>query len=115
MKRAFYALTLLVAPWITTPSLAQSNIGLTQYPAPSCEKPQAVTATQPRPLPEKYTDAQAIAYNKQVDAYNAQMRSYNAQMTAYGACLNTYIANGNADMQRIRAALDSAVAASKTP
>jgi hypothetical protein len=110
VRRALYAL-----PLLATPCLAQSNIGLTQYPAPKCEKPQPVTATQPRPLPEKYTDDQAIAYNKQVDAYNAQMRSYNAQMTAYGGCLNAYIANGNADMQRIRAALDAAVAASKAP
>jgi hypothetical protein len=110
-----YALALLII--LTMPVSAQtgSNIGLTEYPAPKCEKPKPVDAAKPRPLPEKYTDAQAIAYNKQVDSFNAQMRTYNNQMTAFGTCLNAYIANGNADMQRIRAGLDAAVTASKAP
>lgn len=110
-----YVLALLI--FFAAPAMAQtgSNIGLTEYPAPKCEKPSPVDAAKPKPLPEKYTDAQAIAYNKQVDAFNAQMRTYNAQMTAFGNCLNAYIANGNADMQRIRAGLDAAVAASKAP
>jgi hypothetical protein len=102
---------------VATPCLAQpgSNIGLGQYPAPKCDKPQAVTATPPKKLPEKYTDDQAIAYNKQVDAYNAQLRARNAQMTAYNSCLQAYIANGNEDARRIRDALDAAVAEAKAP
>ena len=57
---------------------------------PGCTKPQAVDESQkPRPLPERYSDDQAIAYNRQVDAYNARMRAFNEQSTAFGACINT--------------------------
>ena len=100
---------------IALPAAAQtpgSNIGLSQYPAPGCTKPQAVDESQkPRPLPERYSDDQAIAYNRQVDAYNARMRAFNEQSTAFGACINTYIAKGNADLRRIQDALNSAAAA----
>ncbi len=113
MKRALL-LMLLAA----TPALAQtpagSNMGLTQYPAPSCTKPAGIDATaKPAPPPDNLTDLQAIAYNRKVDAYNAAMRANNEQMNAFAACINAYIANGNADMQRIRAALDAAIASTR--
>lgn len=110
MKRILPALLLTALPALAqTPG---SNIGLNQYPAPGCTKPQAVDESQkPRPLPEKYSDDQAIAYNKQVDTYNARMRAFNEQSSTFGACINTYMANGNADLRRIQEALNNAVAA----
>jgi hypothetical protein len=115
MKRALLVLLLSAAPALAqTPTLAPtpagSNIGLAQYPAPGCTRPQPVDAQKPAPLPENYTDDQAKVYNRRVDAFNAQMRAYNAQMATYGGCIQTYVANGNADMRRIRDALDAAVA-----
>ena len=104
---------------IATPAVAQgpgTNIGLAQYPAPACQKPQAVDATaKPKPPPENASETQAIGYNRQVDAYNAAMRAHNEQAAAFTTCINAYIANGNADMQRIRAALDAAVASANAP
>lgn len=104
----------LVMPALVMPALAQaqgdSNIGLTQYPAPACRKPQPVTLPAPNPPPGDLTETQAIGYNKQVQAYNAAMRAHNEQIGAFTACINTYIANGNADMRRIRDSLDAAVA-----
>jgi hypothetical protein len=119
MKRALLLLALSAAPAFAqapTPAPAGSNIGLTQYPSPTCSKPQNIAAMPKPPAPpEKPSETQAIGYNKQVDAYNAAMRTYNEQTAAFGACINSYIANGNADMQRIRAALDAAVASAKAP
>jgi len=110
--------TLILMLLITTPALAQapagSNMGLTQYPAPSCSRPAGMDATaRPAAPPENLTEIQAIAYNKKVDAYNAAMRANNEQMNAFATCINAYIANGNADMQRIRAALDAAIASTR--
>jgi hypothetical protein len=113
MKR-FAILLLLTA----TPALAQaqagSNMGLTTYPAPSCTRPVGVDATaKPAAPPDNLTELQAIAYNRKVDAYNAAMRANNEQANAFATCINAYIANGNADMQRIRAALDAAIASTR--
>ncbi len=108
MKRTLFLLLLAA-----TPALAQgSNIGISQYPAPTCTKPAAVDETQKlKPPPEKFNDDQAIAYNKRVDAYNVAMRDYNGRLTAFNGCIQAYLANGNADMRRIKDALDAAVAA----
>jgi hypothetical protein len=113
MKRALSLLLLTLSPAFAQAPTG-SNMGLAQYPAPNCTRPQGVNpGAKPTPPPEKFTDEQAIAYNKKVDAYNAQMRTYNEQSTAFGTCINTYIANGNADMRRIRDALDAAVGNAK--
>jgi hypothetical protein len=107
MKRALYALAL-----IATPCFAQSNIGLTQYPAPKCDKPQPVDASaQPAAPPENPTTIQAESYNSRLRAYNNAIRDYNGRVETYSACIQTYLANGNADARRIREALDAAVAA----
>jgi len=110
--------TIILMLLTATPALAQvpagSNIGLAQYPAPSCTRPAGVDAVaKPAAPPDNATEIQAIAYNKKVDTYNAAMRANNEQTLAFGACINAYIANGNADMQRIRAALDAAVASTR--
>ena len=111
MTRALLLLCLSALPALAQ-APAGSNIGLAQYPAPTCQKPQDPSTIQkPKPPGENLTETQAIGYNKQIDAYNAAMRAYNEQASAFGTCINAYIANGNADMQRIRAALDAAVAA----
>ena len=108
MKRALFFLLLTAAP-----ALAQgSNIALSQYPAPTCTKPQAVDETQkPRPPSENASNDAVETYNRRVDVYNAGMRGYNAQLTAYNGCMQAYIANGNADLQRIQGALNAAAAA----
>ncbi len=113
MKRAAILMLLTATPaWAQAP--AGSNISLAQYPAHTCTKPAGVDATaKPARPQDNLTEIQAIAYNKKVDAYNAAMRANNEQAGAFSACINAYIANGNADMQRIRAALDAAVASTR--
>jgi hypothetical protein len=106
-------LALLLA---ATPALAQSdsrsNIGLTQYPAPKCQTPPEVDASlKPASPPDNPTEAQAGIYNSRVRAYNAAMRAHNDGVKNYTACIQDYIAAGKADMARIQAALDAAVAA----
>ena len=39
------------------------------------------------------------------------MRGYNAQLITYNGSMQAYIANGNADLQRIQGALNAAAAA----
>jgi hypothetical protein len=113
MKRFLFAVLLVAAP-AHAQAPAGSNINLSQYPASTCVKPAPVDpAAKPVPPQDRLNDLQAIAFNKKVDAYNAQMRAYNEQSVAYGNCINTYIANGNADMRRIRDALDAALAGTK--
>jgi hypothetical protein len=107
MKRALYALAL-----IATPCLAQSNIGLTQYPAPKCDKPQPVdVSARPPAPPENPSTSQAESYNSRLRAYNNAIRDYNGRIETYNSCIQTYLANGNEDARRIREALDAAVAA----
>jgi hypothetical protein len=109
MKRALLALALL-----TTPAMAQtgSNIGLTQYPAPKCDKPQPVDASmRPAAPPENPSESQAEVYNSRLRAYNNAIRDFNSRIEAYNGCIKTYMDNGSADARRIREALDAAVAA----
>jgi hypothetical protein len=113
MKRALCALTAALA-LIAAPGFAQtgSNIGLTQYPAPKCDKPQPVDASaRPPAPPENPNTTQAESYNSRLRAYNNAIRDFNTRVEAYNSCIQTYLANGNADAKRIRDALDAAVAA----
>ncbi|MBV9548166.1 MAG: hypothetical protein JO256_00655 [Alphaproteobacteria bacterium] len=97
------------------PALAQSNIGLTQYPAPKCAVPPPVDpALKPAPPPDNATEAQAGIYNSRVRAYNTAMRAHNDGVKAYADCVQGYIAAGKADIGRIQAALDAAVAAANS-
>ena len=96
-----------------TPALAQSNIGLSQYPAPKCEVPPAVDPAM-KPVPptdDPPSQGAANLYNSKVRAYNAAMQAHNAGVKIYAACVEGYIAAGKADIQRIQAAIDAAVAA----
>src|SRR4051812_27799956 len=108
MKRLLTALLLLA-----TPAGAQtgSNIGLAEYPAPKCDKPQAVAEdSRPKPPPESPSEAQANVYNSRLRSYNAAIRDYNSRIETFNTCIQAYLANGNADASRIREALDAAVA-----
>jgi hypothetical protein len=117
MKAAMPILTLALCA-LATAALAQSpagsNIGLSQYPAPTCQKPVLAVA-QPKPLlDEKPSVIEAEGYNRQVTMYNAALKTYNVQMVDFNACIQAYMTNGNADMVRIRDALAAAVAAANT-
>jgi hypothetical protein len=106
-------LCLLALSLAATPALAQSNIGLSQYPAPKCDVPAAVDpAMKPVPPPDDSpTQGAANLYNSKVRAYNAAMQAHNDGVKVYTACVESYIAAGKADIQRIQAAIDAAVAA----
>jgi hypothetical protein len=106
MRRLPIALAMLAA----TPALAQSNIGLTQYPAPKCERPPAVDVAARPTAPDNPTEAQATIYNAKIRTYNAAMRAHNDGVKLYADCVQGYLAAGKADMQRIQAAMDAAVA-----
>jgi len=95
------------------PALAQSNIGLTQYPAPTCAVPPSVDPGMKPATPDQgrsETSTDAFIYNAKVRAYNAAMRAHNDGVKVYAACVQGYIAAGKADIQRIQAAIDAAVA-----
>jgi hypothetical protein len=82
-----------------------SNIALSDYPAPSCTRPETI------PQPEKPADtkqkAAVDAFNVKVAAYNAKVAVFNTAMTAFNACMKTYVDNANNDMQRIKQAVDA--------
>jgi hypothetical protein len=65
---------------------------------------------RPPPPPENPSPIQAESYNSRLRVYNNAIRDYNGRMEAFNACIQAYMANGNADAQRIREALDAAVA-----
>ena len=107
MRKTLFCLILLAAP-----AAAQgtgSNIGLTQYPGPNCTKP----VQPPLPgAPPKADDKPAVeAFNTKVAKYNAEVAAYNGASKSFDNCMQAYIANGNADMQRIKQKLDESVAA----
>ena len=106
---------LLVLLLATAPALAQSslpsNIGLAQYPAPKCAAPPVVDpAMKPAAPPSNPTETEAMLYNSRIRTYNAAMRAHNEGVKTYAECVQAYIAAGKADMQRIQAAVDAAVA-----
>lgn len=107
MKRALSVLMLLATPCFAQPG---SNIGLTQYPAPKCDKPQAVSEDLRPKVPPDPTEDQANIYNSRLRSYNNAIRDYNGRMEVFNTCIQAYMANGNADARRIRDALDAAVA-----
>jgi hypothetical protein len=91
-----------------------SNIGLTEYPGPKCERPQKPTPPEGQPGADE-GPAAVDAYNAKVRAFNTAVANYNQASKDYGACVNDYIANGNADMARIKQRLDQAVLQANMP
>lgn len=113
MTRRILAGAILVL--MTSPAWAQTNIGLTEYPGPTCTKPQKpVQPSASQPGMDEGPGA-AAAYNARVRAFNTAVGSYNQAMTDFNACMKTYIDNGNADMTRIKQRLDAAVALANLP
>ncbi|HWY62356.1 MAG TPA: hypothetical protein VNW15_10695 [Rhizomicrobium sp.] len=100
-----------------------SNIALSDYPGPSCTKPQAPPQPQPPQDLNGQTASAAIGlkaqndaraqevYNARVGQYNKAVAIYNSAIKEFNACMQTYVDNGNADMARIKHRLDQAVAA----
>ena len=106
------AVFLLIATPLPAQPKTESNIGLTQYPAPKCDVPQAVDPSlKPSAPPENPSEAQASIYNSRIRAYNAAMRTHNDGVKVYATCIEGYIAAAKADIGRIQAGMDSAVAA----
>jgi hypothetical protein len=109
MRKTIFCLMMLVAP-ATAQMSGGSNIGLAQYPAPICTRPQ--NAGEPPQRPASATDKDAVnIYNARVKQYNGDITGYNAAIQAFNDCMHSYVENGNADMQRIKQALDAAVTA----
>ena len=92
-----------------------SNIGLTEYPGPTCTKPQK-PVQPPATQPGMDEGPGAVdAYNASVRRFNAAVASYNQGLTDFNACMKTYVDNGNADMTRIKQRLDAAVMQANMP
>jgi hypothetical protein len=104
MRRMILGLMLLTAPAAAQVS-AGSNIGLNQYPGPNCTRPAVPVA------PSSSDKANPDGFNIKVRQYNTAVLGYNAAIKNFNDCMNGYVANGNADMQRIKQKLDKAVAA----
>lgn len=111
MRTRFALIALLAA----TPALAQSNIGLTDYPAPKCTKPSTMDGVKKPTAPDNPTPAQAGIYNAQIRAYNAAAKDRNEAAKTFNDCMQAYVAAGNADMKRIQDAVNTAVGAANTP
>jgi hypothetical protein len=108
MRRMILGLMLLTAPaaaQVSANSNIGSNIGLGQYPGPNCTKPAAPVA------PSSSDKANPDGFNIKVRQYNAAVLGYNDAIKNFNDCMNFYVANGNADMQRIKQKLDDAIAA----
>ena len=52
---------------------------------------------------------------RDVKEYNKQIAQYNAALQDYTACMNAYVANGQADMDAIRAKVNQSVEQGKNP
>jgi hypothetical protein len=92
---------------------AGSNIALSDYPGPQCNRPEQ--PVQPQPPPDENAAAAVAGYNAKAKQYNQAIAGYNSGVTAFNACMQTYIQNGDADMMRIKQRLDRAVAAANAP
>ena len=106
--------TLLVLLLAITPAFAQSNMGMTQYPAPKCAVPPVVDPALKPPAPDQTSrttaETDAFLYNSKVRAYNTAMRAHNEGVKTYAGCVQGYIAAGKADVQHIQFAIDTIVA-----
>jgi hypothetical protein len=105
----------LIALLAATPALAQSNIGLTDYPAPKCTRPPSLDGVKKPTAPDNPTPAQAEIYNSQIRAYNTAARGRNEAVKTFNDCMQAYVAAGNADIKRIQDAVNAAVGAANTP
>ena len=93
---------------------AGSNIGLTDYPGPSCAKPQK--PVQPGSQPGVDQGPAAVdAYNAKVHQFNDAVKAYNQAVADFNVCMKSYVDNGNADMTRIKQRLDQAVMQANMP
>jgi hypothetical protein len=100
---------------LATPALAQSNIGLSDYPAPKCTRPPSLDGVTRPTVPDNPTPAQADIYNAQIRAYNAAAQGRNEAVKNFNACMQAYVAAGNADIRRIQDAVNGAVNAANAP
>ncbi len=107
MRRSLALATLLsaIAPGAQAAVVGGSNINLTDYPAPSCTRPQ--TIAQPEKPADTKDKAAVDAFNKKVEVYNAKVAVFNTAMHAFNDCMKTYVDNANSDMQRIKQAVDA--------
>jgi hypothetical protein len=106
----------LMGVMIATGACAQtgSNIGLTDYPGPSCAKPQKPVPPGPPPGMDEGPGAVA-AYNAKVRQFNDAVKAYNQTSADFSTCMKAYVDNGNADMTRIKQRLDLAVTQANMP
>jgi hypothetical protein len=112
MRKTILCLMLLVGP-ATAQVSGGSNIGLAQYPAPNCTRPQNAGEAPQRPVSD--TDKDAVnSYNANVKKYNGDIAGYNTAIRAFNDCMRVYVENGNADMLRIKQGLDAAVTVANT-
>lgn len=101
------ALSVLAAASANAAVTGGSNIGLTNYPAPSCTKPE--TIPQPTDKPKDNKDKALVdAFNAKVQIYNSKVAGYNVAMHAFNACMATYVDSANNDIMRIKQAVDAA-------
>ncbi len=114
MKQGMIAVTLLLS---ATAASAGTNLpALANYPGPDCTRPGA----KPELPPVKTSTVQSGSVTvtntgRDVKGYNKQVAQYNADLHAYTACMNAYVANGQADMDKIRDRVNQAVAEGKAP
>jgi hypothetical protein len=105
-----FALAVMAAGLPRPAGAVGSNIALSEYPGPQCNRPEGPPAQPPLP-PDENSSAAVAGFNLKVKQYNQAIAGYNATIAAFNVCMKTYIDNGNADMQRIKERLDAAVAA----
>jgi hypothetical protein len=105
MRKTIFFLAMVLATPASAQVSAGSNIGLSQYPGPDCTRPATPLA------PTASDKANPDGFNSKVRQYNTAVLGYNAAIKNFNDCMNFYVANGNADMQRIKQKLDEAIAA----
>ncbi len=110
MLAGLLGVMLATAAWAQT----ASNIGLTDYPGPSCAKPQKPVPPGAPPGMDEGSGA-VDAYNAKVRQFNNAVADYNKASADFSACMKTYVDNGNADMARIKQRLDQAVMQANLP
>lgn len=115
--RTKYILIGLMLAALGVPAMAGTNLpALADYPAPNCARPgdKPVLA---RDAP-RVVSAGGMSINtgtRDVKDYNKQIAQYNAALQDYTACMNAYVANGQADMDAIRAKVNQSVEQGRIP